>query len=130
MQDVFVNLLKNRDELDEAYPSSLLFRIATNVCLNMIRDKKFEGAIDENTELVAKIADLERSSFLSRTIEKLFGQFQASTRTIAVMHYIDEMTYEEISLEIGLGVPAIKKRIKNLKISVKNLGDDHGTFQS
>ena len=130
MHDVFINLLKSRNTLTQTYPSSLLFRIATNTCLNMIRDKKSEIDIDEKTQLVATIADCERVSIWSRAIEKIFGEFQASTRTIAIMHYIDEMTYEEISLEIGLSVPAIKKRIKNLKISVKNLGDDHGLFQS
>jgi RNA polymerase sigma-70 factor (ECF subfamily) len=37
MQDVFVLLLRNRDRLKGNYPSSLLYRIATNVCLNIIR---------------------------------------------------------------------------------------------
>ena len=33
-QDVFVRLLRNRGRLDLACPSSLLYRIATNICLN------------------------------------------------------------------------------------------------
>ena len=38
-QDVFVRLLGAPERLDGAYPSSLLYRIATNVCLNRIRDR-------------------------------------------------------------------------------------------
>src|SRR5918995_5047019 len=38
-QDVFVRLLRNRTRLDLTFPSSLLYRIATNVCLNRIRDR-------------------------------------------------------------------------------------------
>mgnify|MGYP002830669858 CR=1 FL=1 len=37
-QDVFVQILKRRDRLEMTYPSSLLYRIATNQCLNRIRD--------------------------------------------------------------------------------------------
>jgi len=34
MQDVFVRVLQRQDSLKATYPSSLLYRIATNVCLN------------------------------------------------------------------------------------------------
>ena len=39
-QDVFVRVLERRERLDGLYPSSLLYRIATNVCLNRIRDQR------------------------------------------------------------------------------------------
>src|SRR5512140_2099465 len=39
-QDVFVRLLEHRGGLHDSYPSSLLYRIATNVCLNRIRDRR------------------------------------------------------------------------------------------
>jgi len=42
MQDVFVRVLKNQDRLKATYPSSLLYRIATNVCLNHIRDQRMD----------------------------------------------------------------------------------------
>ena len=57
-QDVFVRLLVNRTRLDGAYPSSLLFRIATNVCLNRIRDRKRRPESPDE-ELLASIASAE-----------------------------------------------------------------------
>ena len=42
-QDVFVRLIEGRRRLNAQYPSSLLYRMATNVCLNRIRDR---GLID------------------------------------------------------------------------------------
>src|SRR5262245_9689209 len=39
-QDTFVRLLEYRSRLDDRYPSSLLYRMATNVCLNRIRDRR------------------------------------------------------------------------------------------
>ena len=49
MHDVFVQVLSHAGELDDRAPSSLLFRIATNLCLN-----KLHGG-DENP--VASILD-------------------------------------------------------------------------
>jgi RNA polymerase sigma factor (sigma-70 family) len=42
-QDVFVRLLQREGgTADITYPSSMLYRIATNLCLNRIRDSKLE----------------------------------------------------------------------------------------
>ena len=44
MQDVFVNVARNAERLRGEYPSSLLYRIATNLSLNRIRDRRHEPA--------------------------------------------------------------------------------------
>jgi len=48
-QDVFVRIIEKRRRLRADYPSSLLYRITTNVCLNRIRDRgrRPEDADDE-----------------------------------------------------------------------------------
>ena len=57
-QDVFVRLIERRDHLRADYPSSLLYRIATNLCLNRIRDaKKRKTSTDQ--KLLEQIADLD-----------------------------------------------------------------------
>ena len=38
-QDVFLRLFRERHRLHDRHASSLLFRMATNVCLNRIRDR-------------------------------------------------------------------------------------------
>ena len=57
-QDVFVRLIERRHELDARYPSSLLYRIATNVCLNRIPDRGRRPATSEkgDDERVHEIA--------------------------------------------------------------------------
>src|SRR5262245_50224098 len=47
-QDVFVRILERRARLDARYPSSLLYRVATNVCLNRIRDRKRKPETDDD----------------------------------------------------------------------------------
>jgi len=40
VHDVFVNLLQAKSRLHGAFPSSLLYTMATNICLNYIRKNK------------------------------------------------------------------------------------------
>ena len=37
MQETFIRVLRRRESLTSRAPSSLLYRIATNICLNMLR---------------------------------------------------------------------------------------------
>ena len=54
MQDTFVRLLRYQDRLDDKGLSSLLYRMATNVCLNRIRSTARRPE-DANDELVMRI---------------------------------------------------------------------------
>src|SRR5437868_9848036 len=103
-QDVFVRLLVNRARLDGAYPSSLLFRVATNVCLNRIRDRKRRPESPDD-ELLATIAAAESPGGVSDArmlLDWLFGRQPESSRTIAVLHYVDGLTLEEVARQTGL----------------------------
>ena len=116
-QDVFVRVLTHRERLDVSYPSSLLFRIATNVCLNRIRDRaRRPEAADE--ALLYAIASAESPGAVSDArmlLDRLFGRQHASTRTIAVLHYIDGLTLEEVARETRLSVSGVRKRLRTLR---------------
>ena len=119
-QDVFVRLLVNRTRLDGAYPSSLLFRIATNVCLNRIRDRKRrpETPALKDDELLASIASAESPGGLSDArmlLDRLFGRQPESSRTIAVLHYLDGLTLEEVARHTEMSVSGVRKRLRKLR---------------
>ena len=57
-QDVFVRLLERRDRLRDDYPSSLLYRMAPNLCLNRIRAAKRRQTTADQ-DLLERIADLD-----------------------------------------------------------------------
>lgn len=122
-QDVFVRLLERRDRLRDDYPSSLLYRMATNLCLNRIRDAKRRQTTADQ-DLLERIADLddaggriEARSMLAR----LFGRQQESTRTMAVLHYVDRMTLEEVAGEVGMSVSGVRKRLRGLRAALHEL---------
>jgi RNA polymerase sigma-70 factor (ECF subfamily) len=118
MQDVFVQVIRNESRLAETAPSALLLRIATNICLNKLRSEKRHPE-DRDDELVLQIAganDDAESRSLGRTLlAKIFGRESESTKTIAVMHYVDRMTLEEVALEVGMSVSGVRKRLRTLQ---------------
>ncbi len=123
MQEVFVKLLLNQEKLKGTYPSSLLFRIATNVCLNMIRSesRRPEGTSDEILDYIAYSDDSEDKVIINDLLDRIFKGEQPSTREIAVMHYVDKMTLNEVADRVGLSVSGVRKRLRNLRKRVKEL---------
>ncbi|MDY6933334.1 MAG: sigma-70 family RNA polymerase sigma factor [Spirochaetota bacterium] len=126
MHEVFVRLLEYQNRLKDAYPSSLLYTIATNVCLNIIRDQKRHKRVEGN-DILEQIAqsDLLRERFENREfLNFLFSKEKQTTREIAVMHYVDKMTLNEISRRTGLSHSGVRKRLRKLKDNVKAFRED------
>ncbi len=123
MQDVFVQLLKREDSMTVEHPSSLLHRIATNVCLNLLRSRSRHPE-DRDDDLLLRIASCEdeESRFEAASfLERIFGREKESTRTIAVMHLLDGYTLEEVAKETGLSVSGVRKRLRTLRARVREL---------
>lgn len=123
MQDTFVKALRYRDRLTSAAPSSLLYCMATNVCLNAIRSRRRRppAAGSDTIESVAASGDLEALALARHEIEGIFGAERASTRTMAVLHYVDGMTLEEVADTVGLSVSGVRKRLRTLRARTRAL---------
>jgi len=119
MQDVFVELLRRDGQLDDRAPAALLLTIATNLCLNQIRNtirRKTETQDEVLLRLAAGDAPgaAENRALSLNLLRKLFDRQAESTRLIAVMHFVDEMTWEEVARETGLSVSGVRKRVARL----------------
>lgn len=128
LHDVFVQLLRaaHAGALDAAAPSSLLHRIATNVCLNRLRTQKRkpEDAGDATEALLLRIACAEDTGArveARAVLDRLFGRVPESTRTMAVLHLVDGMTLEETAREVGLSVSGVRKRLRALSAQLAEL---------
>lgn len=119
MQDTFVQLLTHRARLSDGAPSSLLYRIATRVCLNRIRSLKVRSGYadaSENEEALLEIADRtahEERQIARDFLSRLFATQQESTGVMAVMFFLDGMTLEEIAGEVGMSVSGVRKRLRS-----------------
>lgn len=122
-QDVFVQVLRRADELDVTAPSSLLYRIATNVSLNMIRSarRRPEHPDDELLTRIALADVTEERTLAAQLLATLFGTQKESTATIAVMHLLDGFTLEEVAAEVGMSVSGVRKRLRGLRSRLHEL---------
>ena len=123
MQEVFVRLVRKQEQLRDEAPSSLLYTMATNISLNMIRSKRRRPQETVDDEILLSIAGQEdpeetvlSSHFTDRIMaEAEVGPDAVSTRTIATYHYVDGMTLEETAELTGLSVSGVRKRLRKLR---------------
>jgi RNA polymerase sigma-70 factor (ECF subfamily) len=123
MHDVFVQVLSRQEQLNDQAPSSLLFRIATNVCLNRIRSRKRRPE-DADTDVLVQIAentDPAARSAARAALDKLFRNEPDDTALIAVLHLHDKMTLQEVADEVGMSVSGVRKRLEKLRTKLHNL---------
>ena len=125
-QDVFVRVIEHRARLDVRYPSSLLYRIATNVCLNRLRDRRRHPEDGDETvlEAIARAEEPGAESEARLLLARLFGRHPESSRTMAVLHYVDGLTLEEVAAETQMSVSGVRKRLRMLRASLTALVDE------
>lgn len=126
MHDTFVQLLRYKDRLHDKHPSSLLYRMATNVCLNRIRSRsrRPEDARDDLLERIARVDDDAARRVAARNVlDRLFAREKESTRVIAVLHLVDGLTLEETAAEVGMSVSGVRKRLRPLRSKLAELED-------
>lgn len=123
MQEVFVRLVRKQDQLRDEAPSSLLYTMATNISLNMIRSQKRrpQETIDDKVLLtIAGTEDPEEAVLSRHFADRILAEAEVSpdavsTRTIATYHYVDGMTLEETAELTGLSVSGVRKRLRKLR---------------
>lgn len=122
-QEVFVKLLEHRHRLEAHAPSSLLYRIATNLSLNRIRDNGRRPATEGEATLytIAAAEEPEHQSIARLTLERLFRRHAESSRTMAVLHFVDGLTLAEVATETGLSVSGVRKRLRHLRATLTEM---------
>jgi RNA polymerase sigma-70 factor, ECF subfamily len=123
MQDVFVNVLSRAETLRNDSPASLLYRVATHVCLNQIRYKRSrpEDSGGDLAERIALAPDPEETFMTRHFLTQVFATDCASSRVLTVLHLVDGMTLEQVAAEVGLSVSGVRNRLRRLKKHVKEL---------
>lgn len=117
MQNTFVRLIQNHDDLEETFPVSLLYRMATQVSLNRIRTLGRHPEDRDEALLfgIAAESDLEDTVGARRFLNRIFGREEESSRVMAVLHFVDGMTLEEVASECGLSVSGVRHRLRKIR---------------
>jgi len=133
VQDVFVNLLRTEGRLRDSFPSSLLYTIATNVCLNRLRSKKreagetrFSPGFDAEGEAFGAVSGDYDQVEAELLVEAILEDESEKVRTICFMYHADGMTLREIGEAVGLSISGVRKRLEAFKKRARlKLGDEY-----
>ena len=117
----FENLEKYRP--DYAF-STWLFRIATNGSIDFIRKKKIQttsihtlsgdGSEDKTFEIRSDVLNPEETSIKKQQTEQLkeiIDKLPLRYKTLIILRYFDELSYEEISLQLDLPLGTVKAQL-------------------
>ena len=115
LHDVFSRWLELAREVPE-YPSSFFYTMATRICIDRNRSAAVRNRGDDSRlEQIASAEDIEGESRARRLLDRIFGRQQESTRVMAVLHYIDGLSYEEVGAEVYLTAAGVRRRLQRLR---------------
>ncbi len=132
MQETFLRLLRRRNSLHARYASSLLYRIATNVCLNMLRSNRRRPTVSADPFLdgLAGRERMEDRILDSFVLEQVFSAASEGTRKAAEMHYLEGCTLAETATEVELSISGVRKRLHKLREQSRALIGGHAGRES
>jgi RNA polymerase sigma-70 factor, ECF subfamily len=119
MHDVFVEVLRREAQLDVRAPAAFLLQVATHVSLNRLRSERRRPEDRDDALLLAIASDPllapERQTATRRLLARIFQRESESTRLIAVLHFVDRLSLQEVADEVGLSVSGVRKRLRTLQ---------------
>jgi RNA polymerase sigma-70 factor (ECF subfamily) len=137
-QEVFLKVYLSLNSYQpKAKFSTWLFKIAVNLCLNKLRDRKREGvrrkdfynngSLQEDSEVPAPKENQPDFSFeqkeLKRVIREAIDTLPKNQRTVILLSQYEELSYQEMAKILNCSVSAIESRLfrarENLKKTLK-----------
>ncbi len=117
LQEVFMQIVRNPHLIEAGFPASLLYRIATNTSLNRLRSRARRAETQDEEVLlnIASAEDIEKRFTARRLLDRIFKRHPESTKVMAVLHYVDGLTLEEVARETALSVSGVRKRLRALQ---------------
>jgi len=125
MHEVFLKILSNQNRLTGEYPSALLYRIATNVCLNRIRNER-KHSLNEYLDILYNTSFFENKETNNSAINLLayiLEKEKESTRQIAVLYFLNGMTIKEIAETKNLSISGVHKHLDKLRRKIREKGE-------
>jgi RNA polymerase sigma factor (sigma-70 family) len=99
---------------------SWLYRVVKNECLMLLRKKKsYTIQIDDAHIEAEQINDPEQREKEIRLLETALLELNTTQRECISLFYLQELSYQEISLQTGLEIKKVKSHIQNGKRNLK-----------
>ncbi len=123
IQETFTYLLRKLPGLElRASMTTFLYPVVKHICLNIKRKNRVSSV---ETEYFADLAAPQEEDMSSRgELSAVLSGLDQEYREILLMRFVDDMSFEEISRVLGLGLSTVKSRLYR---SLEKLRDDPRT---
>jgi RNA polymerase sigma-70 factor (ECF subfamily) len=116
-QEVFVKLLGNMAQLqDRDTVLPWIYRVATNHCLNLLRDSRRRGeeAASENSQaLAAPEGPARPDAFVDWELARsVLSRFDGATQAVAVGVFVDGMNHDEVADALGISRRTVSRKLE------------------
>jgi RNA polymerase sigma-70 factor (family 1) len=114
VQEVFLKLWTNRNNVKLETVKSLLYTIASNTIKNHFKHQKvvysFQNEVQSN-EFSDEADSAVRQEELNLKLQNALAEIPEKSREVFLMNRIEGLTYADIAERLGLSVKAIEKRM-------------------
>lgn len=120
IQEVFIKSMREKRFFDEEFKmKAWLFRVTSNLCFNIRRDKKRRSAILETVPRAKhEKADQDKLVFRNQTQEQLFAaldELSENHRSILMLRYYQDLSYAEIAQTLDVKLGTVMSRLSRAK---------------
>ena len=117
VQEVFVRALSHSHAFrGDASPRTWLCRIADHLCVDLLRRRTRNPVRTELAPFDFELAPHTRADDGETLVlaHRLLAQLEPESQRLAVLYYVDELTQDELSRELGVSRRTIGKRLQAL----------------
>lgn len=130
-QDVFLKVFRFSNSFrKESKVSTWLYTITHRVCLDKIRSKNINRVVELDTHTTSHVVSNNAESLLERAdvnhgISRMLEQLDDRSRQVVGLHYLKELSLEEIGQITGLTVSNIKIILFRSRNKLKSMFQEH-----
>ncbi|MCK4236001.1 MAG: sigma-70 family RNA polymerase sigma factor [Candidatus Krumholzibacteria bacterium] len=143
-QEVFVRTFSVLDRYDSSYPfSRWLYRITSNLCIDFLRSNRKGGIISLDQSIESGDGEMPRQfpsgvikpdreaeiKEMMAALEEAIGRLPEYYRIIVILRHQGQLSYEEISDDLGIPLGTVKARIHRARKMIKDFFKERGLLE-
>lgn len=112
-QEIFIKLLREMDRFeDRAAALRWTYRVTTNHCLNMLRDRQYHETNAGPADLEIHGGETCPDYPTTALAHQVLARFDAQTQAIAVGVFVDGMKHEEVADALGISRRTVSRKLE------------------
>ncbi|MEL6344211.1 MAG: RNA polymerase sigma factor [Myxococcota bacterium] len=130
VQEVFIRAIRERRFFNDDFRiKAWLYRVTSNLCFNIVRNRKRRGAILESVprpestaaDQIDAVFASERQSEVLAAIDKMTDDH----KEILLLRYYDDLSYAEISQVLDIKLGTVMSRLSRARTRLLTVMEEH-----